>query len=357
LIALTVALIAFAVGASLKDAGAKQAPVSLALLLASAAGWIGALMARDLVAMIAAVEAAWLACVGLVLVNAVRDREPLNGALRMLSIGGVGAALMLVGAAMLGRGAGSFELDALPLASIRMTDLAGAGAALMILGLAVKAGVAPLHAWSAAAIGRANAMVTLGVGVLGVVGALCVLARFSAYVITSPYIGAAISGALAALGGLSVVIGAVQAVGARNLLRLAAYAGVSQAGCVLLSVALGSPAGFAAAFDPACRARGGGDCVLWRRGGGTCADAGDARWLWPACAACERGDHGGCAELDGRAADDRLSWALAFGRSGCRRGLVVGRGAGDHRVARRRVLWRALDRAHVFPAREHGVCR
>jgi formate hydrogenlyase subunit 3/multisubunit Na+/H+ antiporter MnhD subunit len=194
LIALTVALIAFAVGASLKDAGAKQAPVSLALLLASAAGWIGALMARDLVAMIAAVEAAWLACVGLVLVNAVRDREPLNGALRMLSIGGVGAALMLVGAAMLGRGAGSFELDALPLASIRMTDLAGAGAALMILGLAVKAGVAPLHAWSAAAIGRANAMVTLGVGVLGVVGALCVLARFSAYVITSPYIGAAISG-------------------------------------------------------------------------------------------------------------------------------------------------------------------
>lgn len=241
-------LVVVAVGATLKDAGASPAPLSLALLLAVAAGWIGALMARDLIAVFVAVETAWLAATGLTAVNAVRDRTPLNGAFRMLTLGGVGSALMLLGIGMLARAAGELEIDALPLAQIRMPNLAGAGAALVVIGLAVKAGVAPLHAWSAVAIGRAGAMISLGVGALGVLGALAVLTRFAAYAITAPEIGAAISAALAGLGALSVIVGAVQAVGARNFLRLAVYAGVSQAGCVLLSLALGSPAGFAAAL-------------------------------------------------------------------------------------------------------------
>lgn len=245
-VAMTLAIVA--VGASLKDAGAREAPFSLALMLSIGACWIGALVAGDIIAIIAAVEGAWLASVGLVAVNAARDRAPLNGALRMLSAGGVGAVLMLLGAGMLGRAAGELSVEALPLAHIRMPDLAGAGAALIALGLAVKVGVAPLHAWTAAAMARANPMVAFGVGALGVLGAASVLSRFAAYVITAPEIGGAVSAALAGLGAVSVAIGSVQAVGARNLLRLAAYAGASQVGCVLLSVALGSPAGFAAAL-------------------------------------------------------------------------------------------------------------
>lgn len=248
LLSITLALVVFAVGATLKDAGGAPAPLSLALLLAMGAGWIGALMSRDLVAMFVSVEAAWLAAVGLTATNAVRDRAPLNGAFRMLTLGGVGSALTLLGVGMLARAAGALELDALPLAQIRMPNLAGAGAALVVLGLAVKAGVAPLHGWSAAAIGRGGSMISLGVGAFGVLGALSVLTRFAAYAITAPEIGAAVSAALAGLGALSVVVGAVQAVGARNLLRLGVYAGVAQAGCVLLSLALGSPAGFAAAL-------------------------------------------------------------------------------------------------------------
>lgn len=248
LLGLTLALVVLAIGASLKSAGAKEASLSLALVLVATASWIGALTARDLIAMILAVEAAWLASIGLAAVNAVGERSPLNGALRMLSIGGVGAVLMLLGAALLGRAAGGLALDNVPLAHIRMPNLAGAGAALVTLGLAVKIGVAPFHAWSAATMSRASAIVALGIGALGVLGATSVLCRFAAYAITAPEIGAAISAALAGLGAVSVVVGSVQAVGAGNLQRLAAYAGVSQIGCVLLSVALGSPAGFAAAL-------------------------------------------------------------------------------------------------------------
>ncbi|MEZ5972978.1 MAG: proton-conducting transporter membrane subunit [Hyphomonadaceae bacterium] len=248
LLASVAAVTILAVGASLKDSGAAVAPLALALVLCIASGWIGALVARDLIAIVAAVETAWLASVGLVMLNAQRGRGALNGALRMLSYGGVGAAFMLLGAGMIARATGSSAIDALPLAHIQAHNLAAAGAALIVLGLAVKGAVAPMHAWAAAAVGRLPTTYVLGIGVLSVLGALSALVRFSAYAIAAPEIGAAISAALAVLGSASVIVGSVQAVGARNLLRLTAYAGASQAGCVLLSIALGSPAGFAAAL-------------------------------------------------------------------------------------------------------------
>ena len=42
------------------------------------------------------------------MVNAERDRAALNGALRMLSWGGIGAALMLLGAGMIARATGRY---------------------------------------------------------------------------------------------------------------------------------------------------------------------------------------------------------------------------------------------------------
>lgn len=246
LLAVVAALAIWGAGSTLKDSGGPSAPLALALLLCATAGWTGALLAGDLGSIIAAVETAWLAGVGLVAVNASRDRAALNGALRMLSLGGVGFALMLLGAGLFARAAGTSSMEALALARIQAPGLASAGAALMILGLAVKAGVAPLHAWGAAALGRSTSMVTFGIGALGMLGALAVMSRVAGYAMAAPGIGEGIQAALATLGGISVVIGSVQAVGARNLLRLTAYAGVSQAGCVLLSMALGSPAGFAA---------------------------------------------------------------------------------------------------------------
>ncbi len=248
LLAVVAALAIWGVGVTLKESGVAVAPLALALMLCATAGWTGALLAGDLTSIIAGVEAAWLAAVGLVAVNAVRDRAALNGALRMLTLGGVGFALLLLGAALFARAAGTSSMESLALARIHAPGLASAGAALIILGLAVKAGVAPLHAWGAAALGRSTSMVTFGVGALGMLGALAVMSRLSGYAMSAPEIGEGIQTALAALGGVSVVIGSVQAVGARNFLRLTAYAGVSQAGCVLLSLALGSPAGFAAAL-------------------------------------------------------------------------------------------------------------
>lgn len=248
LLASVSAVVLFAAGAFSDEMEPRVAPLAVALLLCVSGGWAGALMARDLIGVAAAVETAWLAAIGLVAISNGRDRAALNGAMRMLIVGGVGAALMLLGVAMVARAVGSVDLDTLPLAQVAMPALAGAGVVMILMALALKAGVAPLHAWTAAALGRAGGVALLGVGALSVVGALCVLARFTAYAITAPQIGAGVSAALGVLGATSVVIGSAQAIGARNLPRLASYAAASQAGCILLSIALGSPAGFAAAL-------------------------------------------------------------------------------------------------------------
>jgi multicomponent Na+:H+ antiporter subunit D len=220
----------------------------LALALCMIAGWSGALLAADFVGLFVSVETAWLAGVGLVALSGVRDRAALSGALRMLSAGGVAAAFLLLGVGLIERSIGAPDLGALASAQIATPGLASVGVGLVLIALALKAGVAPLHVWIGAAYGRAGPFAALMLGVVGGVGALCVLARVAVAAIGAPAIGGAIATALATLGVASVVIGSIQAIGARNVRRLAAYAGAAQAGCILVSLALGSPAGVAAAL-------------------------------------------------------------------------------------------------------------
>jgi formate hydrogenlyase subunit 3/multisubunit Na+/H+ antiporter MnhD subunit len=231
-----------------KDFSPRAAPFALALLLVMIAGWAGAALAEDFIGLFLAAEAAWLASVGLVALSGERDRAALTGALRMLSVGGVAAALMLLGVGLLHRGLGGLDLAAFAVAPVAAPDLASAGVGLVFAGLALKGGVAPLHLWLGAAFGRTGGLAALALGAVGITGALLAMARVAAAALTAPAIGQGAAMALLVLGLVSVAIGSVQAIGAVNIRRLAAYAGAAQAGCVLLSMALGSPAGFAAAL-------------------------------------------------------------------------------------------------------------
>ncbi|MEZ6024246.1 MAG: proton-conducting transporter membrane subunit [Hyphomonadaceae bacterium] len=233
-------------GGLIKELPARVAPFASALTLCVSAGWSGALLAPNLIGVFAGVETAWLAAVGLVALSAVRDNAGLNGAFRMLAAGGAASALMLLGAGLWWRAAGGGTLAMMSLAQIDAPGLAIAGVSLVLAALALKAAIAPLHLWLPAAIGRTRALAPLVLGVVGVLGALMALTRVAAAALPAPDLGAAVAAGLGVLGVASVVIGSVQAIGSTNLIRLTAYAGVAQGGCALLSVALGSPAGFAA---------------------------------------------------------------------------------------------------------------
>lgn len=242
------ALALIAAGDLLKPHGPALTPLALALALCMIGGWVGALMARDLLGFVLGVEIGWLAGVALSALRGERDRMALNAAMRMLSAGGVGAALLLIGAGLIGRAIGSYDIAALEGARIEAPGLAGAGVAMMAAALALKAGVAPLHLWAGASWGRAGRLALLMLGAVGAIGALAALMRIGAHALGAPAIGSGVATGLAALGMISVAIGSVQAIGARTLPRLAAYAAAAQAGCILVSLALGSQAAYSAAL-------------------------------------------------------------------------------------------------------------
>lgn len=252
LVATALAFIACGAGAFVRDYPKPVWPIAAALCLCVGGGWLGALFARDLVGVFVAVEAAWLAGAALLAISS--QRGALNGAMRMLTAGGVSSALFVLGMALVLRGVGTTDLPALPASHVDAPRLASAGIGLILLSLAVRAGVAPLNFWLGAAFGRAGRLTALTLGVVSAAGALGVIARVASYAIPAPALGEGASILLAALGAISVVVGSVQAVGARNVLRLAAYTGAAQTGVALLCIALGSPAGFAAALVQAVAA-------------------------------------------------------------------------------------------------------
>jgi formate hydrogenlyase subunit 3/multisubunit Na+/H+ antiporter MnhD subunit len=251
LIACLTAAITFGAGALLRDYDARAAPLAMALTLGVGAGWIGALLAGDLAAIFLASQLAWLSAAGLVALSGERERGALNGAWRMLTAGGAASALMLLGVALVHRALGAADLEAFAIAQAPPA-LATAGVGLIVLALALMAGVAPLHLWSPAVFGRAGGLAVMCVGVLGATGALAALIRVAAHVIHSPELASGVIAAMAALGVVSVIVGSAQAVGASDLRRIAGYACAAQAGAVLLSAALGSPAGFEAALLQLC---------------------------------------------------------------------------------------------------------
>ncbi|QGZ95606.1 proton-conducting transporter transmembrane domain-containing protein [Terricaulis silvestris] len=230
---------------ALQGANARATPHLLALALCAAAGWVGALLSDGLLGVVLGVQIGWISSVLIVGGAGDADRASLNGALRMWSAGGAGAALMLMGAACLAYALGSGEAAAAASAHVHAPRLAVLGFVLMVAPLALYAGAAPLSPWAGATYGRASEFAVM-VTTLGAIGALAVLARLAALASAAPAVAESLSAAFVVLGVASVAFGSIQAVGAVNVRRLVAYAGATQVGCILLAMALGSPAGFGA---------------------------------------------------------------------------------------------------------------
>jgi len=243
LVAVLAFLALLAEAPTLADRPERAQPYAIALHLAGAGAWIGALLARDLIGVVVCASAGWLAIAGLTALPA--QRGAINGALRMTMAGGAGAAFMLLGAGMIGYATGSGDVSGATNALIGAPMTATLGFVFILAPLMLMAGAAPLHAWTGPAYGRSDAVLGLSIAS---VGAVAVIARLSAVAATAPAVAEGVSIALVCVGVASVLIGSVQAVGAVNVRRLVAYASAAQVGCILLAVALESPAGLAAAL-------------------------------------------------------------------------------------------------------------
>lgn len=236
-----------AASALTETSNARITPFMFALALSAAGGWCGAALAQDFTTLFLFVEIAWMAGVGLVALRP-EGGGALNGAMRMLAAGGVGAAFLLLGAGLAERGVGSTQLAALAAERLAIPVLGAAGLALMIVALALKAGAAPFNSWVSVCASAGGAFSGIGIGVVGACGAALALVRLAALAALAPQMSNGAALLLACLGVAAVVVGSVQAIGAVNIQRLAVYAGCAQLGCVLLGAALGSPAGLESAL-------------------------------------------------------------------------------------------------------------
>ena len=218
---------------------------ALNLILLAVAGMNGLVMVRDLFSLYIFLEIASVA--SFVLIAAQRDMGGLEGAFKYLVMSALATMMMLASIALLLAFCGSTSFMVVAEALHR-----GAGhgylltaTALFLGGLLIKSGVMPFHGWLPDAYSSAPAAAsTLLAGIVTKVTGVYALMRLVLDVI-GPSL--AIQQLLLIFGAISVVAGALAALGQSDMKRMLAYSSISQVGYIVLGLGVvGSGNKFAA---------------------------------------------------------------------------------------------------------------
>jgi proton-translocating NADH-quinone oxidoreductase chain N len=117
---------------------------------------------------------------------------------------------------------------------------------LFVAGLAIKAGVVPFHGWLPDAYMSAPAPVSiLLAGIVTKVAGVYTIIRLVNDVFNNMPV---INSILMAFGSLSIVVGALAAMGQSDFKRILAYSSISQIGYIILAVGIGTPLAYAGAL-------------------------------------------------------------------------------------------------------------
>ncbi len=217
-----------------------------ALLLLMVAGMNGVVLAGDLFNLYVFVEIAGIASYALVAFG--RAAEDLEASFRYAVLGSLASSLILAGVVFVYASTGTLDLAhvAAGLANASSTGPVHLAVGLFLAGLALKAALAPFHAWLPDAHPAAPAPVSAMLsGVLIKAIGVYTLCRIVFNVLGAT---AEILAALRALGVLSMVVGGLLALRQQDLKRLLAYSSIGQVGYVVVGLGLGTPLGLAGAL-------------------------------------------------------------------------------------------------------------
>jgi len=208
------------------------------LFLLMLAGMNGVVLAGDLFNVFVFLEVAGIASYALVAFGTEADE--LEASFKYLILGSIASAFVLVAVAILYSVTGHLNL-----AKIAEVLRAGGGltvpiylaAAFLLMGFALKAALVPFHAWLPDAHPSAPAPISAMLsGVLIKACGVYVLVRL----VFSVFAGLEAFGVvLVVLGTLSMVAGAILAIGQGDLKRLLAYSSISQVGYVVTAIGTG----------------------------------------------------------------------------------------------------------------------
>jgi NADH-quinone oxidoreductase subunit N len=222
--------------------GIKQRAVEFnALLLTACAGMSLLAVANSFVTLFVALELFSIALYVLVAIDI--DSEPsLEGGLKYLIVGSVGAAFILYGAALVYGATGQLEFDRIAaVGGDRHGVLLLAGIAFVIVGLGFKANAAPFHMWTPDAYEGAPTPVTTFMSAATKAVALIVTMRVLS--VAFPGQSDVWETGVAAVAIVSFVWGNLAALRQTNVKRMLGYSTVGHTGFLLTAVAANSNLG------------------------------------------------------------------------------------------------------------------
>lgn len=216
------------------------------LLLLAVLGMMLTAAAADLIIVYLGLEMASLPLWALAALGR-RDDAGVEAGLKFLLLGLFGSGMALFGTALLYGAVGSTGLQALVeslSSSAADSVLVAPGVVLLLAGLLLKAGAAPLHAWSPDVREGCPLPVSAFVAMAVPAAALAALGRVLLYGLAP--VGDLWMPLVEAAAVLSMVGGSLLALNQRNIRRLLAYVGVAQVGCALVGLLAVNEAGLAA---------------------------------------------------------------------------------------------------------------
>ena len=216
------------------------------LLLISMLGMNGVVLVRDIFSLYVFLEI--VSVTSFILIAFSHERDAFEGSFKYIVLSAIATIMMLTSVAIffLVSGGTAFAALAGAIAAHRDNTLLLFAVLLFLVGLFIKAGLVPFHGWLPDAYSSAPAPVSmLLAGIVTKVSGVYTLIRLVQEVFGFTPKTEQI---LLFVGALSIVSGALAAMGQKDFKRMLAYSSISQVGYIILSLGAGSKLGVAGAI-------------------------------------------------------------------------------------------------------------
>lgn len=213
------------------------------LILFLGAGLSGIFLTADIFNFYVFFEIAMIAAY--ILVGYGEERRQFRASALFVLVNLLGSVFFLMGVAALYHITGRLDMDGV---AVRLTTAEQApvllSATLLFVAFSIKLGIFPFHFWLASVYtGTRPAVAAVLSGALANIGSYGLI-RFGGQVLPSELVHAEY--ALYILGAASVIYGAIQAIGRREISEVLAYSSIGQVGYVLIALALAPHVGYSA---------------------------------------------------------------------------------------------------------------
>jgi proton-translocating NADH-quinone oxidoreductase chain M len=214
------------------------------LLLISVAGMNGIVMVQDLFTLYVFIEI--VAVSSYIMIALYKDGEALEGAFKYILLSAIATIMMLSSVSLLMLTTGSTSFMAVS-SSLKngVSFLSMIAVVIFVCGLFIKGGLVPFHGWLPDAYSSApSAVSVLLAGIVTKTTGIYTIIRLlnDVFGYTDE-----IKAVLLFVGAVSILVGALAALGQKDFKRMLAYSSISQVGYIILSLGTGTPMGIAGA--------------------------------------------------------------------------------------------------------------